>query len=112
MSRLTAVETWFLQVYAFESAHPTGRYLEDINTYSLFPLLHYVSMKPTKQRTECPNDCSGNGKCLSMRQLALLATDADLVPSPVVYGSTAGNISTWDADSVFGCHCDWMVRNW
>ncbi|CAN0043508.1 unnamed protein product [Sphacelaria rigidula] len=57
---------------------------------------------------ECPNDCSGNGKCLSMRQLALLTTDTDLVPSAVVYGSAAGNISTWDADSVFGCYCDWM----
>lgn len=60
---------------------------------------------------KCPNDCSGNGKCLSMRQLGLLALDSDYSPSPVTYGSTAGDPSTWDADAVFGCYCDWMVRN-
>lgn len=58
----------------------------------------------------CPDDCNGNGKCLSMRQLGLLALDADYVPTPATYGSIAGNPATWDADAVFGCHCDWMVR--
>ena len=57
----------------------------------------------------CPNDCSGNGKCLSMRQLGLMAVDPDLIPRPASYGS-AGNPSTWDADAVYGCYCDWMVR--
>lgn len=62
------------------------------------------------QRMKCPKDCNGNGKCLSMRQLGLLALDSDSVPSPVTYGSIAGNPLTWDADAVFGCYCDWMVR--
>lgn len=57
----------------------------------------------------CPDDCNGNGKCLSMRQLGLLALDADYVPNPATYGSIAGNPLTWDADAVFGCYCDWMV---
>ncbi|CAM9516084.1 unnamed protein product, partial [Hapterophycus canaliculatus] len=60
------------------------------------------------QRMTCPSGCNGNGKCLSMRQLGLLATDSDNVPKPVTYGSTAGNTLTWDADAVFGCYCDWM----
>ncbi|CAM9233744.1 unnamed protein product [Ectocarpus sp. 13 AM-2016] len=60
------------------------------------------------QRMTCPNDCNGSGKCLSMRQLGLLALDSDYVPSPFVYGSTAGNQLTWDADAVYGCYCDWM----
>lgn len=60
----------------------------------------------------CPNDCNGNGKCLSMRQLGLLALDSDYVPSPFVYGSTAGNQLSWDADAVYGCYCDWMVSGW
>ena len=59
---------------------------------------------------ECPDNCNGNGKCLSMRQLGLLATDLDSVPSPSTYGSIAGNPLTWDADVVHGCYCDWMVR--
>eukprot|EP00904_Undaria_pinnatifida_P009613 jgi/Undpi1/5782/HiC_scaffold_2.g01056.m1 len=60
------------------------------------------------QRMECPDNCNGNGKCLSMRQLGLLATDPDSVPSPSTYGSVAGNPLTWDADVVHGCYCDWM----
>lgn len=44
-----------------------------------------------------------------MRQLGQLATDADLLPNPAVYGSSAGNTSTWDADVMHGCYCDWMV---
>ena len=68
-----------------------------------------IKNTPRSQRMRCPDDCNGNGKCLSMRQLALLALDADYVPSPHTYGSIAGDPLTWDADAVFGCFCDWMV---
>lgn len=46
-----------------------------------------------------------------MRQLGLLGLDVDLVPSPASYGSIPGNPLTWDADTVYGCYCDWMVRD-
>jgi len=43
-------------------------------------------------RSVCPNDCSGNGICLSAKRLA---TDA----------SEAYNYA-WDSDKHFGCKCD------
>lgn len=95
------------QSFVLEIKHLTEKSPSRVSCFIVF----CIYLGPTNdQRMECPNDCSGNGKCLSMRQLALLATDSDLVPRSTVYGSIAGNISTWDADSVFGCYCDWMVR--
>lgn len=45
-----------------------------------------------------------------MRQLGLMAVDDDLNPIPATYGSVDGDPSTWDADAVYGCFCDWMVK--
>ncbi|CAM9346168.1 unnamed protein product [Chrysoparadoxa australica] len=50
--------------------------------------------------------CSGHGQCLSMRQLALLATDSSGDPTPYVYGTHATAASTWEADMLHGCYCD------
>ncbi|CAM9876799.1 unnamed protein product [Phaeothamnion confervicola] len=58
------------------------------------------------ERMRCLNDCSGHGRCLSMRQLALGRTDEYLVPDAVSYGSFTNAAATWDADVVSGCSCD------
>ena len=64
------------------------------------------------ERLSCPgristsSDCSGRGRCISMRNLALKSLDEYLSPRPVVYGSRASDPATWDADMVYGCHPD------
>lgn len=51
--------------------------------------------------------CSGNGRCVSMRTLALSHKDpVTLQPDPVVYGSKFYDPVTWDADRIFGCVAD------
>ena len=49
--------------------------------------------------------CSGHGRCLSMRELALLHEDNGGL-APLTYGSDPNAAITWDADRIFGCHCD------
>eukprot|EP01031_Cornospumella_fuschlensis_P038933 gene38933-47361_t len=71
------------------------------------------------QRAKCPNDCSGHGRCKSMRRMAE-TDEAQVVGPNVVYGLTLGVYSpprsprtanSWDADKIFGCVCDssWPV---
>jgi hypothetical protein len=50
--------------------------------------------------------CSGNGRCLSSRELATKRVDKFLNPAPVVYGSVPNNPYTWDADMIFTCFGD------
>ena len=50
--------------------------------------------------------CHGNGKCLSLRELALNHKNGDGTLLPIHYGSDANEPSTWDADRIFGCECD------
>lgn len=57
---------------------------------------------------DCPGtnslECSGNGVCYSMKQLAQLATtNGD--PSPYSYGLDPNNPLTWDYDQIRGCLC-------
>ena len=57
---------------------------------------------------ECPgrpNECKGNGQCLSMASLAEEAKQ-DGVPVAYTYGSDPNNPFTWDADQVLGCLCN------
>jgi len=63
------------------------------------------------QRLKCPkngqgSECSDAGSCLSMRQLALMHTDSQRVPYPLLYGSPLNSSkAAWDADMVHGCAC-------
>ncbi|KAK1941657.1 Tenascin-X [Phytophthora citrophthora] len=61
------------------------------------------------ERTSCPNDCSDQGACMSMREMAA-AKNALPISPPTTYGSDPFS-NTWDADRIFGCVCDsgWAV---
>ena len=52
------------------------------------------------------NGCNGHGTCLSMRNLALRQTTTEGNADPQIYGSDPNNSNTWDADRIYGCHCD------
>lgn len=61
------------------------------------------------QRRSCPNECSGHGRCLSMKQMAMMS---DALPlSTVTTYSGAETTTTWDEDQIYGCVCDssWTV---
>jgi hypothetical protein len=52
-----------------------------------FPLREGISC----DRTVCPNNCSGRGKCLSIREFGLISGQS---------------YSLWDKDITYGCVCD------
>ena len=56
---------------------------------------------------KCPGDpeCSGQGTCLNMADLATRYTDNGDVTA-ITYGATPNNPLTWDSDRVQGCLCD------
>ena len=62
------------------------------------------------QRTACPNECSGHGRCMSMKQLA---QQMDALPLTNTTSDYTGKESTttWDEEKIFGCLCDssWTV---
>jgi len=61
------------------------------------------------QRNDCPNQCSGHGVCLSMKQLARMSDALPLAPNTHYEGNE--DSTTWDEDKIMGCLCDssWQV---
>ena len=61
-------------------------------------------------RTKCESECSGHGRCVSMREAANMANAVPLVCYVSNYGGSEATI-TWDADMIHGCVCDssWTV---
>lgn len=61
------------------------------------------------QRTTCPNDCSGHGVCVSMRQMARMKNALPLAPNTYYEGDESQ--TTWDEEKLYGCVCDssWSV---
>jgi hypothetical protein len=61
------------------------------------------------QRTACPNNCSGHGVCVSLKQMARMDNALPLAPNTYYEGDDEG--VTWDDDKIFGCVCDssWSV---
>jgi len=60
------------------------------------------------ERMSCTNAqfddvCNGNGRCLSMRDMAAMAKNEYGEPTPLEYGSTPHSAETWDADMIHGC---------
>ena len=58
------------------------------------------------ERSQCQNDCNGNGRCFSMRELAAKRKSTDLVTNSSIYGKFYHDAATWDADMVYGCYAD------
>ena len=71
-------------------------------------MTHYLTVL-----VSCPNDCSGNGRCVTMQEISRIA----MLSNPkhyvgIEYGSGAGVDSVaWDFNSMQGCVCDssWEV---
>lgn len=76
-----------------------------------FPLCAPVPLAGLR-RYACPNGCSGNGACRSMREMGLTSAAEPLVAADVAYGwESPEGAATWDSRSMFGCVCDssWEV---
>lgn len=60
------------------------------------------------ERMKCPgldDPCNGNGRCLTMAELALEARNNG-EPLSITYGKTPNKPTTWDFDKIQGCICD------
>lgn len=56
---------------------------------------------------KCPNDCSGHGQCVSMKELQNLDYAQPLMTTNYEYGVSAlRDTSAWDGDIMHACVCD------
>lgn len=62
------------------------------------------------QRTICPNECSGHGRCMNNKQLAQKSDALPLVNATYLYTGKETTV-TWDEEKIYGCLCDssWTV---
>mmetsp|Transcript_15259 Transcript_15259/g.40285 ORF Transcript_15259/g.40285 Transcript_15259/m.40285 type:complete len:267 (-) Transcript_15259:20-820(-) len=62
------------------------------------------------QRMVCPNDCSGHGRCMNLREMATLGEALPLSNTTWTYEGDETS-TTWDEDMLYGCVCDssWKV---
>ena len=63
------------------------------------------------ERMSCPTDdvglvCSGHGKCVSMKEAALLVRNNGVLDPKQYGGLNMTNSTAWDADKIYGCICD------
>jgi len=60
-------------------------------------------------RNVCPNDCSGHGVCVNLKQMARMTNALPLAPNTYYEGDPDG--TTWDEEMIYGCVCDssWPV---
>lgn len=59
---------------------------------------------PACNRNKCPNDCSGHGQCVSMKDLAQLPNALPLNANTYYEGYES--TITWDEDMSYACLCD------
>jgi hypothetical protein len=73
-------------------------------------LLNSLAVFAPTFQVRCPNDCSGHGQCLSMRELALSSEAQPLTSANHEYGYDTAGVA-WDADIIHACLCDssWPV---
>uniref|UniRef100_A0A7S2W9D6 EGF-like domain-containing protein n=1 Tax=Rhizochromulina marina TaxID=1034831 RepID=A0A7S2W9D6_9STRA len=71
-----------------------------------------LTVCPGRQRLQLPGrataglECSGHGRCLTMRQLSHLAATLEGEDAGLDYGSDPSNPAEWDALRLRGCYCD------
>lgn len=60
------------------------------------------------QRTTCPNDCSGHGRCMFLNELPVGSVWSDRVSDDVDARASApgSSMKYWDAEKTRGCVCD------
>lgn len=109
-------KAWFMEPAVNNSAH--DEYRECSNVGICDPVTGQCTCPAgfegaACERSSCPksssatgSECYGKGRCLSMRQMATYHVDQYLDPDSVLYGSTASDPSTWDADIIHGCVAD------